>query len=83
MTEACPRKTRTGLNRRTWWGELEGFLHMSVESTVIMEDDPKGKHAVLAVMGAYVLLFVNPKMKNSSWDQIEESSVEKERKSSI
>lgn len=56
---------------------------MLVESTVIMEDDPKGKHAVLAVMGAYVLLFVNPKMKNSSWDQTEVSSVEKERKASI
>lgn len=27
------QKARTGLNRRTWWGELEGFLHMSVEST--------------------------------------------------
>lgn len=42
------------------------------------QDDPKFRHAVLAVLGAYVLLFMNPKMKNNSWDQIEVSSVEKE-----
>ena len=64
-------------------GRAGGFSPYVGRVTVIMKDDPKFKHAVLAVMGAYVLLFVNPKMKNSSWDQIEESSVEKERKSSI
>ena len=75
--EACPRKARPGLNRSAWWGELEGFLQTSW-SHRDNQDDPKFRHAVLAVMGAYVLLFMNPKMKNNSWDQIEVSSVEKE-----
>lgn len=59
-------------------GRAGGFSPYVGRVTVKTQDDPKFKHAVLAVVGAYVLLFMNPKMKNNSWDQTEASSVEKE-----
>ena len=37
-------------------GRAGGFSPYVGRVTVIMKDDPKFKHAVLAVMGAYVLL---------------------------